>query len=300
LNYSRKISRPNFFQLIPFIDFTDSLNLSQGNPDLIPEFTNLVELSYQNQYGSNNNSFLLTGYMRNTDNLITRYQYKAGNPNPAKNDSVIINTYANANRSFTLGLELTGKNKIAKWWDLTTNINLFNAALKAGNIAGAVNSSLFSWFVKINNNFKLPKNYSIQFSGDYQARTLLPPSSSGGGGGGRGGMFGGGGGFGQQPASAQGYIKPIYGVDFSIRKDFLKNNAASLTLQVSDVFRTRLSATHSESIFFVQDNQRRRDPQLVRLNFNWRFGKFDMSLFKRKNLRGEAEGMQNGMSGMQQ
>jgi outer membrane receptor protein involved in Fe transport len=303
LNYSRKINRPNFFQLIPFVDFTDSLNLSQGNPNLIPEFTNLVELSYQNQYGANNNSFLLTGYMRNTDNLITRYQYKTGNPNPAKADSVIINTYANANRSFTLGLELTGKNKIGKWWDLTTNVNLYNAALKAGNISGAVNSSLFSWFVKINNNFKLPKNYSIQLSGDYQAKTLLPPSSSGGGGGGRGGgggMFGGGGGFGQQPASAQGYIKPQYGVDFSIKKEFLKNNAASLTLQVNDIFRTKLSATHSESIYFVQDNQRRRDPQVVRLNFNWRFGKFDISLFKRKNLRGESEGMQNGMSGMQQ
>jgi Outer membrane protein beta-barrel family len=105
--------------------------------------------------------------------------------------------------------------------------------------------------------------------------------------------------FGQQPVSAQGYIKPQYAIDFSIRKNFLKNNAASITLQVSDIFRTRLSASHSESIFFVQDNERRRDPQVLRLNFNWRFGKLDISLFKRKNLRGEAEGMQNGMSGMQ-
>lgn len=299
LNYSRKINRPNFFQLIPFIDYSDSLNLSKGNPGLIPEFTNLVELSYQNQYGTGH-SFLATAYMRNTDNLVTRYQYKDRNPNPAKNDSVIINTYANANRSFTVGFELTGKNRIASWWDLTTNINIFNSALKVGGITGASNSSLLSWFFKLNNNFKLPKNYSIQLSGDYTAKTLLPPSSSGGGGGRGGGMMGGGGGmFGQQPASAQGYIKPQYGVDFSIRKDFLKNNAASLTLQVNDIFRTRLSATHSESIYFVQDNERRRDPQVVRLNFNWRFGKLDISLFKRKNLRGEAEGMQNGMSGMQ-
>lgn len=300
LNYSRKINRPNFFQLIPFIDYSDSLNLSKGNPGLIPEFTNLVELSYQNQYGKSH-SFLATAYMRNTDNLVTRYQYKDRNPNPAKNDSVIINTYANANRSFTVGLELTGKNKIASWWDLTTNINIFNSALKVGSITGASNNSLLSWFVKVNNSFKLPKNYSIQLSGDYTAKTLLPPSSTGGGGGGRGGgMFGGGGGmFGQQPVSAQGYIKPQYSVDFSIRKDFLKNNAASLTLQVNDIFRTRLSASHSESIYFVQDNERRRDPQVLRLNFNWRFGKLDISLFKRKNMRGEAEGMQNGMSGMQ-
>lgn len=295
LNYSRKINRPNFFQLIPFIDYSDSLNLSKGNPGLIPEFTNLIELSYQNQYATGH-SFLATAYMRNTENLVTRYQYKDRNPNPSKNDSVIINTFANANRSFTVGLELTGRNKIASWWELTTNVNLFNAALKVGSIAGAVNNSQFSWFVKLNNNFKLPKNYSIQLSGDYTAKTLLPPSGRGSGG---GGMFAGGGMFGQQPASAQGYIKPQYGVDFSIRKDFLKNNAASLTLQVNDIFRTRLSASHAESIYFVQDNQRRRDPQVVRLNFNWRFGKLDISLFKRKNLRSEAEGVQNGMSGMQ-
>jgi outer membrane receptor protein involved in Fe transport len=299
LNYSRKISRPNFFQLIPFIDYTDSLNLSVGNPNLIPEFTNLAELVYQNQY-STGNSFLATLYFRNTDNLVTRYQYKDRNPNPAKSDSVIINTFANANRSVTVGFELTGRNKLTKWWDLTTNFNLFNAALRVGNIPGAVDNSIFSWFVRINNNFKLPKNFSIQLSGDYQARTLLPPSSSGGGGGrgGGGGMFGGGM-FGQQPASAQGYIKPQYFVDFSIRKEFLKNNAASITLQVNDIFRTRVNASFSESVFFVQDNTRRRDPQLVRLNFNWRFGKLDISLFKRKNMRGEAEGMQNGMSGMQ-
>ncbi len=301
LNYSRKVNRPNFFQLIPFIDFTDSLNLVKGNPGLIPEFTHLVEMSYQNQYAAGH-SMLFTAYLRNTDNLVTQYQYRDKNPNPARNDSVIIGTYANANRSFTTGLELTGKNKIAKWWDLTTNFNFFNVALDAGNISGGVNNSQFSWFVKLNNSFKLPKNYTVQLSGDYQAKTILPPGSSGGGrGGGRGGgMFGGGGGFGQQPASAQGYIKPIYAVDFSIRKDFLKNNAASLTLQVSDVFRTRLNATHSESVFFVQDNERRRDPQVLRLNFNWRFGKMDVSLFKRKNLRGEMEGMQNGMNGMQQ
>lgn len=101
-------------------------------------------------------------------------------------------------------------------------------------------------------------------------------------------MFGGG----SQPSS-QGYIKPIFGADLSIRKDFLKNNAASLTLQFSDIFRTRLYATHSEGPSFIQDNERRRDPQFVRLNFNWRFGKIDVSLFKRKNLKGEMENMQN-------
>ena len=150
----------------------------------------------------------------------------------------------------------------------------------------------------MNNNFKLGKNYSVQFSGDYQAKTILPASSSSGGGGGRGGGFMGGGGFGQTQVGAQGYIKPNYGFDLALKKEFLKNNAASLTLQINDIFRTKLYASHAESSFFSQANQRRRDPQVLRLNFNWRFGKFDVSLFKRKNMKGDMENMQNAQQGM--
>lgn len=295
LNYTRKVNRPNFFQLIPFIDVTDPLNISKGNPNLIPEFTNLMELSYQNQFNKNH-SLLTTAYFRNTNDLITRYQYRDVNPNTAISDSATFNTYANANSSFTYGLELTLRDKFVSWWDLSTNINLYNTQLKAGNIPGSADQSQTSWFAKINNSFKLPKSYSIQLSGDYQAKTLMPASSSGGGGRG-GGMMGG---FGQQLPGAQGYIKPNYGIDIAIRKDFMKNNAASLTLQMNDIFRTKLYASHAQSNFLIYDTERRRDPQVLRLNFNWRFGKIDASLFKRKNMRGEMDSMQNAQQGMGQ
>ncbi len=287
LNYSRKVNRPNFFQLIPFVDYSDSLNLTVGNPDLVPEFTNLLEFIYQTQY-SKSNSLLVSLYGRYTNDLITRYQYKDANPDPSKSDSILFTSYANANRSYTYGIELTGKNKIAKWWDLILNMNLYNSTIEASNLAGSTDNSQSSWFVKMNNSFKLPRNFSIQLTGDYQSKTLVPVNSGRGGGGGGGMMFGGG----SQPFS-QGYIKPIYSADIAIKKDFLKNNAASLTLQFSDIFRTKKYETHTESLFFNQDNSRRRDPQVVRLNFNWRFGKFDVALFKRKNMKGEAENMQN-------
>ena len=287
LNYSRKINRPNFFQLIPFIDYTDSLNLSKGNPDLIPEFTNLFEFSYQNQIATGHN-LLATLYYKNTDNIISRYQYKDKNPRPnGKPDSLIFTTYANASVTYTYGLELTSKDKITKWWDLTSNFNFFNTTLNASNLPGGINNSQASWFVKINNSFKFPKNYSIQLSGDYQAKTLVAPGGGGGGGRGGGPMFGGG-----NTPNAQGFIRPIYGVDIALRKDFLKNNAASLTLQVNDIFKTRLNSSFSQSVFFEQNAERRRDWQVFRLNFNWRFGKMDVSLFKRKNTRIDAESMQ--------
>jgi outer membrane receptor protein involved in Fe transport len=288
LNYSRKINRPSFFQILPFVDFSDSLNLTVGNPDLNPEFTQLAELNYSNQYLTGH-TILTSLYAKYTNNLITRYQYKAPNTDPSKPDSVLYNSYANADESYTLGLEITGKNKLTEWWEATTNINFFDVTLHAANIPNAKDDHLFSWFVKLNNALKIPGNYTLQLTGDYQAKTILPVNSGRSSG---GGVFGGGI-FGTTQNIAQGYIEPLYGVDIAVKKDFLKNKAASVTLQVNDIFRTRKYATHAETPYFIQDNERRRDPQVFRLNFSWRFGKVDATLFKRKNMKSEIENLQN-------
>src|SRR5204862_440359 len=144
----------------------------------------------------------------------------------------------NANKSYNVGLEMTAKSKFTKWWDFNLNLNLYESYLQAGEATGSPSNSQFSYFAKTNNSFTLPKNFSIQLSGDYQAKTILPPSSSGGGG--RGGMM-----FGGTQVGAQGNIKPIFGVDIAIKKDFMKNKAASLTLSMNDIFRTKKYGTHS-------------------------------------------------------
>lgn len=287
LNYARKINRPNFFQLYPFTDYSDSLNISRGNPALSPEFTNSLELSYQKTF-KNRDNFIASLYYKNTTDLITRYQDKETN---AAGKEVLINTYINASASYVTGLELVSKNKLAKWWDLTSNLSLFTSKIKL-NIPGQPEQDPFaSWFVKINNTFKLPKNFSIQLSGEYNSKTILPPGGSGGGGGRGGGMFGGGGMgmFGQSSAS-QGYVKANYYVDGGIRYEFLKNKQASLSLNVNDIFRTRRQNIISRSAYFTQEVFRRRDPQILRLNFSWRFGKFDPNLFKRKNNKNQDNG----------
>jgi hypothetical protein len=77
----------------------------------------------------------------------------------------------------------------------------------------------------------------------------------------------------------------------------MKEKKASISLGINDIFRTRRYATYSESEFFIQDFERRQDWRVVRLNFNYRFGKFDATLFKRKNTR---SGMEGGQDMMQQ
>lgn len=275
LNYSRKVNRPSFFQLLPFTNFTDSLNLTRGNPNLVPEFDNLFEFSYENQFNGKQ-TLLATAYLRTSDNLLSTYEYKQ--------DSVTIATYGNAKNSYTYGLELISKNKLTGWWDVTTDLNFYDATINASNLPGGIDTSQYSWFGKISNNFKLPKNYSIQLSGTYNAKTVIPQSTGGGQGPGT---------FGQQQPNANGYVKPFGEVEAAIKKDFLKNNAASLTLTMSDIFRTKTYNSFSQTPYYIQDNYRIRDPQVVRLTFSWRFGKTDANLFKRKNMKAEIDNIQN-------
>jgi outer membrane receptor protein involved in Fe transport len=285
MSYTRRINRPNFFQLIPFVDYTDQLNITKGNPDLVPEFTNSLEMSYSKTFKKNNN-LLASLYYKKTTDLITRYLNKE--INPFTGTDAIINTYINANSSQSYGSEITTQIFPAKWFDFTTNVNIYNSTINT-DIKGATANSLWSWFGKFNGNFKLPASFTAQLSATYQSKTNMtqgggggfggPPGARGGGGGGPVG----GGGFGQAQSSSQGYINSFYGVDIAVKRTFLKDNVASLTLGVSDIFATRRTDMHSESQYFIQDYNRIRDPQMVRLTFAYRFGKIDATLFKRKN-----------------
>jgi outer membrane receptor protein involved in Fe transport len=288
LNYSRRVKRPNFYQLLPNTDFTDVLNYQTGNPALKPEFTHSVELSYQKTYGKKNNIFLASLFGKRTNNLIARYQEprKLGNTD----STGFVTTWVNATTSYAAGLELVFRNTLTKWWEINYNANFYYSKINGTEELPTLENERTSYTVKINNTFRLGKSgWTIQLSGDYNSRSILPVSSGGGGGRG-GGMMGGGGGWmgGGQISTTQGYIDANYYLDLGIRKEFkIKKNTATLSLNWSDFLRTRQNIVFSVGEGFEQNSWRRRDPQFVRLNFSYRFGKFDASIFKRKNNRME-------------
>jgi outer membrane receptor protein involved in Fe transport len=281
LSYTRRINRPSFFQLIPFPDFSDSLLLSIGNPNLRPEFTNALEWNYQNVFSKDHN-LLVSVYYKLTTDLITRYQFTQFDEQLGR--EVVVSTYANADQSTAFGTEWTLKNTFWKKFELVSNLNLYNSVIDASNIESDLTNTQFTWFIKENLTIKLPAAFTFQATGEYQSRTAFALS----GGGDMHGGWGGG-----TSNTAQGYTTPIWRVDLSVRKDFW-NRTANATLSVRDVFRSRVKGAHSETDSFIQDETSRRDPQLVRLNMAWRFGKFDTSLFKRKNTRANMEGMEGG------
>ena len=290
-NYSRKLSPPNFFQLFPFPNYQDPQNISVGNPNLQPQYNNIFEINYNNAYKKGAN-FFASIYWRNTQNLISRYVYLG--LSSITNDSVLFSSFINASEANTIGIELSNKINLFPWWEFTLSANLFNTQINtvASALNQAVNNQLFSWNAKTNNNFKLPKNFSIQLSADYYSRTILPPSSNNGGGGARGGGGGGGGfGFGGGVQSfANGYNLPRFVVDMGVRKDitFKNKNTLVITLSVSDLLRTQMFSSFIESPLFTQTSDRTVLQQYFRLSLRYQFGKFDLSTFKRKSNKGDA------------
>ncbi len=297
---ARKIQRPNFFQILPFVDYTDSLNISRGNPGLVPEFTNSIEMNYQKTLPKGNN-LLISLYYKRTNDLITRSQIKESNALSGKD--VLINTYINANNSQAYGAEFTIRNTISTWLEFTTNMNIYNSSITSTVPGTTLSNSIWSFFGKENANIKFPKNYTLQLAFDYRSKSILPQGGGYSGGGMSGGFSGGGrssgggggnwGGFSQ--TSAQGYVLPNYGLEFALKKDFLKEKRGSLTLSMNDVLKSKLYGSFSQATYFTQSSSRRRDWQVFRLNFSYRFGKVDATLFKRKNTKSGMDGMSEGM-----
>lgn len=279
LSVTRRVNRPNFFQLIPFVDYSDSLNIQRGNAGLVPEFTTSAELSYSKSKGTG--TFLTSVYYKYTDNLITRYLNQEVNPISGKQD--LINTYINANSSQNYGAEFTYTNKVQKWWDLTASLNFYNSKINTENIETSTpQDALWTTFGKLNNNFSLKNKWVIQLSGDFQGKTNMPITQAQGMGGPP---------MAQTQSSSQGYVEPFYGLDMAIKKTFMKNDVASLTLSFNDILKTRGNTRVSYGEGFNQTYYRLSNPQMVKLNFSIRFGKMDAKMFK-KNANSNMEGMQ--------
>ena len=273
-SYSRRVNRPSFFQLMPFTDFTDSLNLRRGNATLIPEFSNSVELSYQNIL-TEGHDFLVSAYYKQATNLITSYQFTEFFEEFGR--EAVVTSYANSNSSYAYGVEFTMRNTFFdRKLEITSNVNVYNSRVDASNVEVGLIANQVTWFVKENINISLPWELKLQLTGEYQSPAAFSPSS---------------GGFSWRGVTntAQGYTIGYWYLDAALRKDFW-NRKANLTLGISDIFASRITGQHAESDFFVQDNTGIGNPQLVRLNFSYRFGKPDMSLFKRKNMNYNSNG----------
>ncbi|WP_256002203.1 TonB-dependent receptor domain-containing protein [Pedobacter deserti] len=246
LSYSRRVNRPRGWDTNPFLDVSDQLNYRRGNPNLRPEDVHAFELSYSKYWSKV--TLTSSAYLRQTNDVIQRvrtlYEEIPG---------VTLTTPQNLTRSINSGLELIGRVDVAKAWNFTGNVNLYQAHIDAVPEFGLTKTSGFSWNANLTNNFVLPYGVTLQIKGDYRAPEVM----------------------------SQGKRNAMYAVDAGAKYDF-KNKRSSLSLNVRDVFNTRNWSMTTTADNTTIDFKRRMQGTMANLTYSYRFGQTD---FKPKRSR---------------
>jgi hypothetical protein len=238
VSYTRRTNRPNFRNLMPFMDLSNPQDTNTGNPNLKPEFLNNVELNYNRVFKKGHN-ITASVYYQYTEGMIERYR-------KFYPDGTSFTQPQNLNTGITYGLELINKIQALPIWDFTVSFNFFQNEVRGANIDPLLNNSGFSWFSKFNTNIKLPAGFSFQMNGNYEAPKV----------------------------AAQGTLQEVYWLDAGIKKNLLKNKA-TVTLNVSDIFNTRKYTTVYAYPASTQTTYRDRETRIGNITFTYRFGKSD-------------------------
>lgn len=241
LNYSRRTNRPNFFQLLPYRDLSNPGTVNVGNPNLIPEFIDNIEFSY-NKLDKKGNNIILSAYYQHTDNLIERIQSK-----DPEDTFRLMSMPENITSGTTYGFEAIGNLKLTKIWDATVSANLFQNNLDVSNIPNLPNNSGFGWFGKLNTSVKLPAGFSLQVTGNYESPKFV----------------------------AQGTIRQTYWVDVALKKNMLKNKL-TITANCSDIFKTHRFINDYDLSYYSQTINRVKETRIGNITVTWRFGKSDI------------------------
>jgi ferric enterobactin receptor len=235
LSYSRRVLRPTPRELNPFLDVSDPVNYDAGNPWLLPESIQSVELSYTRAWPTT--SLTSGAYFTQVNDVIKHIQSTPVN-------DVVITIPQNLKQSINTGLEFIGNFQPVKAWEFTANVNVFERINDGDSAYGISATRGVSWNLNLTNTIRLAKNLTLQVRADYKAADVI----------------------------IQDRNRPAYGIDVGAKYDFW-HHKASLSLNGRDIFNTRLWSFLRVSDALLLDFQRITYSARVSLTFSYHFGK---------------------------
>lgn len=233
INYGRRIQRPDYSDLNPFILFVDRYTIQTGNPELAPQFSNNIELTH-----TYNNFLSTTLNYSATKNIIQQVVEQ----DETTNEGIL--KYTNIANMHQIGISVNAYKQFNSWWSSNVYVNGYRNHFK-----GIVNNDLVSLgvtgvMIQVQEQFKWGKGWGAEVSGFYRSKGLE-------------GVI---------------YIEPFTKIDAGFSKQVLKNKG-TIKLNFSDVLNglniNGYSKYGAVDFHFRNENYIRS----VSLNFTWRFNK---------------------------
>jgi len=232
-SYGRRIDRPQYDNLNPFVFHIDPYTYQKGNPYLRPQYTNNFELAY-----TYNKSITLTLDYSKTTDVIT----EVPGTDPATKVSFI--TQDNLQEQNAWSANLYAPYTFTKWWEGNINVNAFYLGFKSNNLEGGdLNRGQFAYNIRATQTFTPFKGYKAELTGHYQSDLTY-------------GLYD---------------VKPRYSVDAGVSHSFA-NKKLNVKLSMSDIFNTLRNDVNSQyqntDLFITQ----KRESRITRLTVTWNFG----------------------------
>lgn len=249
LNYGRRIRRPDYESLNPFIEFLDRYTFEQGNPNLQPQFSHNIELSHTYK------GFLTTTVnYTNTNNIIQQVLEQ----NTAKNETFV--KQANIAKQEQVGLSVNAFNQYTKIWSGNIYVNVFH-----NKFSGLINNELVtidatSLQGNISQQFKFKKGWAAELGGFYRTESID-------------GIF---------------RINGFGAVNMGISKQIMKSKG-SVRLNVRDVFWSQRVKGSSRFGDIDAAFRQYQDSRVINLSFTYRFNKGKLKASSQRKVGGASD-----------
>lgn len=261
VSVSRRIERPGYSELNPFLFQIDATIYSTGAPNLRPEMT----WSYEGSYTAKQLSFTL-GYSHTSNpqnmvlskilDVIPTFEIK-----PGQDSNITVQIPVNLQSSDYIGLTGTVPVRIAKWWNMMNNINVFYNHFN-GNLGGTqLNNGAPAATIRTNNSFTFKKGWQAELNANYNS----------------------GGRYGYMVSRSQ------WGLAAGGQKTVL-NGKGTLRLNVTDIFwtnRPRATVTYKRS--YLENWHAYRESRVATLSFTYRFGNNKVQAARKRTTASEEE-----------
>lgn len=198
-SYSRRIDRPNYRSLNPFIFYQDPYSWAEGNPDLRPQFTSVFQV---NQLLHNTYSLQL-GYAYTKD-------FFAEVPEQNSEDNTTVYKERNIDKAENYSATLIAPVRLLSGWDVSNNMVAGYQKNKILLKEEEIQNSQLYWMLQSTHNVLLPWGLQLQATAGYNS-----PSNHG--------VY---------------QFKRQWWLDAGLKRSFMKDKL-DVTLGATDIFRTR-------------------------------------------------------------
>ena len=253
ISFGRRIDRPDYQDLNPFLFFLDKFTYEAGNPFLKPQFTNNYELRHTFK------SWLTTtvNYSKTVDYQNETFE-QGKNDNGTKNYATIVRE-GNIGQRDNAGIAISAQVPVQKWWTAILYSN-YNYSKFTGRLNGNgeyIDVEASNLLFNVNNQFKFKNGWSGELSGFYRTKGF----------------------------DGQIFIRSMGQFSAGVSKQVLKGKG-TVKLNVRDIFYTQFPRGEINFENTIAYFENRRDSRVANLSFTLRFGKPIKGIQPRRKVGG--------------